>query len=521
MLLGRDALNQEGIARIKSRTIGQAVLIERGQLSLSPSIDSSRNSHERSIPKPATQGRHTLFIAAVVLLDLTVIGIGFVVPALTRFTAGTLAGAASNLTGIFVLVSSGLLWVVMLSARDAYSPAVMVSMWGQALRITSVVLPAWVLTHLLAFLAKFTIPFESRLVVGLSLPATLLALWSARLGLVRPLAYLVYPRLARGIILLLGDTEHADRLADETHDRDPRGREVVSLPFAGIDACELGRLVEVNGVGEVVIDPAGRSLEEVLDLAFASLNARAEVRVISNRFHVISGRSSIDDYDGIPVLKFHRTDLAGPETILRRGIDLVGASVGILLLSPVLAGIALAVKLSSPGPVLFRQERIGRRGHRFTMLKFRTMVDGNDSAIHREYLRDYIREGAPASIGKDGARIYKLTCDPRVTRIGAWLRTFSLDELPQLWNVLRGEMGLVGPRPCLSYEWEVYRPWQRRRLDVKPGCTGLWQVTARSRVNFEDMVILDLHYAHHRSVASDLLLIAQTVPAMLRGRGGY
>ena len=147
------------------------------------------------------------------------------------------------------------------------------------------------------------------------------------------------------------------------------------------------------------------------------------------------------------------------------------------------------------------------------------MVAGNDPSIHREYLASYIRSGAPASVAADGTRIYKLTEDPRITPVGGWLRAFSLDELPQLWNVLIGEMSLVGPRPCLPY-MELCRPWQRRRLDVMPGCTGLWQVTARSHVAFEEMVILDLHYAHHGTVGRDLWLIAQTLPAMLRGGAG-
>jgi lipopolysaccharide/colanic/teichoic acid biosynthesis glycosyltransferase len=155
------------------------------------------------------------------------------------------------------------------------------------------------------------------------------------------------------------------------------------------------------------------------------------------------------------------------------------------------------------------------------MYKFRTMVDGNDQRIHENYLRAFIRDGAPATVAEDGTKIFKLTGDPRVTKVGAWLRSLSLDELPQLWNVLLGEMSLVGPRPCLPYEWNIYKPWQRRRLDVPPGCTGLWQVTGRSLVSFEEMVILDLHYAHHGSVASDLGLIFHTIPAMLRGRGGY
>jgi lipopolysaccharide/colanic/teichoic acid biosynthesis glycosyltransferase len=256
-------------------------------------------------------------------------------------------------------------------------------------------------------------------------------------------------------------------------------------------------------------------------VAFACLDARADVKIISDRFQVVMGRSTIGDHGGIPVMRFRRFDLSGPELLVKRVVDFIGASVGLVLLAPALLAIAAAVKLSSRGPVLFRQARVGRGGRPFTMYKFRTMVDGNDPRIHESYLRTYIREGAPATVAEDGTKIYKLTEDPRVTGVGAWLRSLSLDELPQLWNVVRGDMSLVGPRPCLPYEWEMYRPWQRRRLDVLPGCTGLWQVTARSHVSFDEMVILDLHYAHHGSVVTDLWLIVQTLPAMLRGRGGY
>jgi len=377
-----------------------------------------------------------------------------------------------------------------------------------------------VLTHLIAFLTKTAVPFESRLVAGLSLPAVLLALWATRLALVRLVATRVYPRVARGSVLVIGDSERIQRFADEIHDRDPRQRDFATLPLRGTTPTDLMRSVAANGVGEVIIEPSGSGLDSVLDLAFAALDERAEVRVLSSRFRMLSGGRASEDAE-MPVLRFRRADLAGPEAVLRRAIDLVGSALGLVLLAPILASIAVAVRCTSPGPALFRQERVGHRGRRFTMLKFRTMADGNDPAKHREYLESYIREGAPASVSEDGTRIYKLAQDPRVTPIGRWLRSLSLDELPQLWNVFHGEMSLVGPRPCLPYEWDLYRPWQRRRLDVKPGCTGLWQVTARSRVSFEDMVLLDLHYAHHGSVASDLWLIAQTVPAMLRGRGGY
>jgi lipopolysaccharide/colanic/teichoic acid biosynthesis glycosyltransferase len=224
---------------------------------------------------------------------------------------------------------------------------------------------------------------------------------------------------------------------------------------------------------------------------------------------------------GLPLMRLRHFHLGGPEIFLKRLVDLVGAGIGIVILSPFLALIAMAVKLSSPGPVIYRQERVGRRGAPFMMFKFRTMKDGNDGQANRDYLRSFIREGRPAEIKEDGTMIFKPPRDPRVTALGVWLRKLSLDELPQLYNVLLGDMSLVGPRPCLQYEWELYEPWQRRRLDVLPGCTGLWQVTGRSRVRFEDMVILDLYYAHHGTLLSDVRLIAQTIPVMAQGRGAY
>lgn len=397
----------------------------------------------------------------------------------------------------------------------------MVGVSSQVLRVMGAAIPAWVLTHLLAFLVKAEVPLESRLVMGVSLPAVIVCLIVGRLALVRPLARRAYPRLARGPILVLGDTERAGRLAREIRERDGRGRGVIHRPLASTTPQEAARLVEDYGFGEVVIEPDGQGVDEVFDTAFACLDARSEVKVVSHRFEVVNGRAAIGEVNGIPVMRFRRLELAGPEIAVKRVVDVLGAGLGLIALSPLFLAIAIAVKLSSPGPILFRQERVGRRGRHFLMYKFRTMLIGNDPHVHREYFKTFIRDGAPAAVNQDGAKIYKMIEDPRVTRVGALLRSLSLDELPQLYNVLRGDMSLVGPRPCLPYEWDLYRPWQRRRLDVFPGCTGLWQVTARSHVSFEEMVILDLHYAHHGTVGRDLWLIAQTIPAMIRGQGGY
>jgi exopolysaccharide biosynthesis polyprenyl glycosylphosphotransferase len=211
-----------------------------------------------------------------------------------------------------------------------------------------------------------------------------------------------------------------------------------------------------------------------------------------------------------------------PQTI-KRVIDIAASSALLLFLSPLLAAIALAIKLTSKGPVIFRQERLGQFGAHFKCLKFRTMHQNNDSRIHQEYIQRFIagQSGCDnTELGKPA--VYKITNDPRVTPIGRFLRKTSLDEFPQFWNVLRGEMSLVGPRPPVPYEFEAYDIWHRRRvLEVKPGVTGLWQVSGRSRMCFDDMVRLDLRYSQSWSLWLDLKILIATPRAVLGGEGAY
>jgi lipopolysaccharide/colanic/teichoic acid biosynthesis glycosyltransferase len=192
--------------------------------------------------------------------------------------------------------------------------------------------------------------------------------------------------------------------------------------------------------------------------------------------------------------------------------------VGLVLLSPLLLAIALWVRLDSPGPALYAQERVGMNGKRFRMLKFRTMHADAGHALHQDYVAWFIESSGKQP--RSGHEVFKLTNDPRVTRVGHFLRRTSLDELPQFWNVLRGEMSLVGPRPPLPFEVERYRPWHRRRvLEVKPGITGLWQVSGRSRTTFDDMVRLDLRYARTWSLWTDIKILAATPWAVISGKG--
>jgi exopolysaccharide biosynthesis polyprenyl glycosylphosphotransferase len=213
-----------------------------------------------------------------------------------------------------------------------------------------------------------------------------------------------------------------------------------------------------------------------------------------------------------------RTERATIYDWIKRGLDIIGSSILLALLAPLLVVIAVAVKLKSSGPVFFEQERMGQKMEPFKMLKFRTMHANADHKLHHEYVTRFIQSGSNAQAGD--ARIFKLTNDPRVTPIGSFLRKTSLDELPQLLNVLRGDMSLVGPRPPLPYEVEQYKSWHCRRvLDAKPGITGLWQVTGRSRTTFDEMVRLDLRYARTCSIWTDIKILLATPAAVFSGKG--
>jgi len=199
----------------------------------------------------------------------------------------------------------------------------------------------------------------------------------------------------------------------------------------------------------------------------------------------------------------------------KRALDLVVSLALIIGVGPLLLLLWLVVRLTSPGPGLFRQERLGRDRKPFTVLKLRTMHVGNDDRIHRDYVTGLLSAGAAAPAG--GSGLFKLDADPRVTRVGVWLRRTSLDELPQLVNVLRGEMSLVGPRPVLPWEAQLFPEAYQRRFAVKPGITGLWQVSGRSRLSMRTALELDVEYVLRRSFAVDLRILCRTVPALFRG----
>jgi lipopolysaccharide/colanic/teichoic acid biosynthesis glycosyltransferase len=205
---------------------------------------------------------------------------------------------------------------------------------------------------------------------------------------------------------------------------------------------------------------------------------------------------------------------------LKRALDIVGALVALVLLSPLMLLVALAIKLTSRGPVIFRQPRVGQGGTLFTMYKFRSMRTDMDDRAHREFVAKLIDGAKPADEASAQAGAFKMKADPRITSIGRFIRKTSIDELPQFYNVLKGDMSLVGPRPPVPYEAERYKSWHLRRVfELKPGLTGIWQVEGRSRVSFDEMVRMDLRYLRHCSLTFDLGILLRTVRVVLTCEG--
>jgi exopolysaccharide biosynthesis polyprenyl glycosylphosphotransferase len=304
---------------------------------------------------------------------------------------------------------------------------------------------------------------------------------------------------------------------------------IEALTLAKRDTDILGWFSRGSTLGMIVPEvdanlSNSREVESRVQMALArrlDADAREAFSVRSHRHALrtpaISDAGEIQD----PVLSGLRSSVANRiRSGLKRMLDIAASGALLLALSPLFLLIAALVKLKSPGPVFFRQSRIGENGQPFTMLKFRTMRVNADNAIHKEFVSQLIKGASPTGGDAVQEAPFKIVNDPRVTSIGRFLRKTSLDELPQLWNVLRGDMSLVGPRPPLAYEVEQYKPWHYRRvLEAKPGITGLWQVSGRSRTTFDDMVRLDLRYAKNPSAWADIKILIATPRAVISGKG--
>jgi exopolysaccharide biosynthesis polyprenyl glycosylphosphotransferase len=291
-------------------------------------------------------------------------------------------------------------------------------------------------------------------------------------------------------------------------DADGCGRtEVDGLPVV-CAVAELPDYLTREVIDEVVLSVAARQLGELEEVLLRCQELGVRVRLALRPFPHLQPRVEVEPLNGVPLLTFATTPTSPLALFTKRAIDVGGAGAALLITAVLWPFLALAVRLSSSGPVLYRQERCGLRGRRFQLLKFRTMVEGADR-LQPQLAHLNVMDGP----------VFKAPDDPRVTGAGRWLRRFSLDELPQLINVLKGDMSLVGPRPPLPDEVSRYEPWQRRRLAMKPGLTCLWQVSGRSEVDFPTWMAMDLAYIDHWSLWLDFKIMVLTVPAVLGGRG--
>ena len=282
----------------------------------------------------------------------------------------------------------------------------------------------------------------------------------------------------------------------------------------------LPEVIRDSGANEVIIADSEVNSEALFEVMMRCGRRRGvEFRIAPSLFNCLPRKTEIDQIGVLPMIRLFREPLSNSSRILKRTFDLIVSALAITLLFPLWLLIALLIKLDSRGAVFYTQERVGMDGRLFLLYKFRTMKADADPELHREYQRAFIAGRAEANLGNEKKPTYKLLADPRITRIGKILRRTSLDEVPQLLNVLLGDMSIVGPRPPIPYEVEAYELWHRKRLDMKPGLTGLWQVSGRNRLPFEEMVRLDLFYIENWSLLLDLKIILRTGFVMLGGEG--
>jgi len=413
-----------------------------------------------------------------------------------------------------------LLWIVIFQHFHLYKRNLFLSVADQVTAIFKAFVYGLVGMIFFTFFIKGTDWIDSRAVLAIFVGMALVSVTLFRIVLFRRLfAWASEKQILRHRVLIVGSDQNAQMLAAQIGFDESNGFAIVGFVDDGYETGErvfedlnilgpidsLDEIVDREKVEEVIVAKSDIPHDELLDLIDRAKQSKAGVRLVSDLYNIVGEKVRLEEYIGVPIVRVQQNQESVLFAVYKRVFDFV---FGVVV-------IAIIIKLTSRGPVLYKHTRIGKDSRPFEFYKFRTMIVNNDDTSHREFVDRLINESGESDDVK------KITEDPRVTSIGRFLRKTSLDELPQLFNVLQGHMSLVGPRPCLPYELEMYKSWHRRRLSVTPGCTGLWQVSGRSAVGFNDMVILDLFYIENMSPLFDLRIILRTIPVMLLGKGGH
>lgn len=480
---------------------------------LKPTAKSSRRGD-----RPAVARWESGYLRAVLLTDLVVIAVALRVGLLLTdgSLSGRVPGAIAGITGLVLLASMATcrVWERRILGQGA----------EEFRRLGNAVLAAVFLLGLTAL--AMDVGYFRPWVFGV-LPVTGLCLVAMRYALRRVLharrrqGWCMYPVLVAGDLDEVADL--IDRTRRESHNgwsvtgacipgqtADSRAHEVRGVPVVG-GLSDIPALVRDGAYGVVAVAPAAHwTRQRLRELAWDLEGTPAELVVAPTLMENTGPRLHVAPVYGLTLLRVSQPTFTGLRWMFKAVVDRVAALLALTVIAPVLLAIALAIKCGDGGPILFRQQRVGKDGRLFGMLKFRSMVV---DAERQRSLLEHVNEGA--------GLLFKVRADPRVTRIGGVLRRYSLDELPQLVNVLTGDMSMVGPRPPLPAEAEHYAYDARRRLLVKPGLTGLWQVSGRSDLSWEETVSLDLRYVENWSFAMDAVILWKTLGAVLRGRGAY
>jgi exopolysaccharide biosynthesis polyprenyl glycosylphosphotransferase len=477
---------------------------------------------------PALERRHAGFLRLMVISDLAVAVLAYGAALSLRHEAALggqywrLGASWSMLVPLGVLL--GVFYLLGLYEREVFVSRPL-HLWTLA----RAVFFAFLIGAGVIYLLRLPIVLESRTVVILTFALYLLFAAVVRVGIVSRLYARREPR-SRAATLVVGDADRTARLRERLRElRIFGGVRVLDTGCGGPDSgvwfkALLSQALRTSptGVASVFIDAGNLKPATVLDLVGIACRAGADVYVVSNLVRSLSCRRLLFDLFEAPVVRVRRAPKQRAGSRVERAFDIAVSGTVLVLGFPLMALIALAVKLTSPGPALLAQERIGRDGRPFKFYKFRSMAVSADAQPHVQYVRQFIKgQGAARDTGDidNPEEVFKLVEDDRVTKVGHYLRKLSLDELPQFWNVLRGDMSVVGPRPPLAYEVEEYEAWHKERLAPRPGVTGLWQVQGRSRVTFDEMVFQDVTYALTRDLLVDSLICLKTVPAAIIGHG--
>jgi len=430
--------------------------------------------------------------------------------------------------GALIVVYS-LVWIVIFQHFHLYKLDKFMSFGEQVISIFKSLIYGLVGLILITFVFKRLDFVESRLVLAMFVGISLVTIVAFRTLVFRRLfAFASQKKILERRVAIIGKDRTAKTVAAQIEVDDSHGFRVVGFindelatgervfeHLANLGGLsDLKAIVDERDIDEIIIADSDVTHKTLLEIIDKAQDTRAEVRLVSELYNIIPEKVLLEKYLGIPIMKMPQNYDNALFSVYKRVFDLVVTVVGLIVLFIPFLVIALLIKLTSKGPIFYNHTRIGKDCKPFEFYKFRTMLAGNDDASHRAFVSDLIQ-------GELDGKVKKIENDPRVTSIGRFLRKTSLDELPQLFNVLKGEMSLVGPRPCMPYELEQYQDWHRRRLSVIPGCTGLWQVAGRSAVDFNDMVILDLFYIDNMSPLFDLRIMFRTLPVMLLAKGGH